>query len=199
MRLWLLAGILALTSCSPDIVAVGRARLASARRASEPLPRGPASAGAFTQVWDFSSSGGYFMDPARVDLAGGIARLKPMSGSGFRAEVLQTTGGRPYATLHSFEEVTGPGNRGLTKYQLSNDGAKWYFNDGTAWKPANPVSTQANTAAEINAKIDRFDVEVGPGVLYVKAFLIAPSGGEPVELKQMKVGGVSVPTDSFEH
>ena len=199
----LLATVIVGGACSPDLLPVGKARLLSARRALQTLPRGPSAPGAFHQVWEFTAPGGYFHDPARIEISSGSARLRPpgtapASAGMFRVDFLQTSAGRSYATLHGFEEVTGPDNHGQIRYQLSN-GTQWYYHDGKQWIPAmGTKSEQANRATEIAAHISTFDVEVGPGNLLVRAFLIAPNGNEAVDLRQIKVAGVNGPTDTWD-
>ena len=186
----------ATSACSLDIIPVHSVRLKSARLAMQPLQRGPASAGAFRKTWSFKQDGGFRYDPAKIEITQGAARLKPQQPGrqiAFSRDwmVMETSSGRPFEALDGFVETLGPRHKGMVKYQLSNDGTKWFYHDGTAWTLAITNPEKANTAAELNTRVLGFHSEVGPGILYVKAYLMSPSGTEPIELKSIEVSGVA--------
>jgi hypothetical protein len=193
-------------SCSMDLLPIGKARILSAQRAHQPLPRGPQAPGAFSKVLSFASPGGFLLDSVRVDISGGGARLKPIPGqtavSRSRTEVIQTSKGFPFATLHEFAETSSTpairGKKGELRYQLSRDGTQWYFHDGKQWVPAVANSSQSNLAPEVQANVGRFDIDVGPGTLFVKIYLVAPTGREPAELRELRIAGVAPRDDSFD-
>jgi hypothetical protein len=192
------------TACSVDVLPVHYSQVNSARKASQPVKTGPAAPGYFKRIWQFAQPRGYQFDPTKIELKDGLARLIPVkTATGLRLStekeraVLETSAGVPYAALDGFQETVGPGSRGQVRYQLSSDGATWRFHDGKAWVAAGPGGDQANSAAQIAAHIAEFHRQVGPGSLYVRAFLISPTGTEPVELKSFTVTGVAPSLDGW--
>ncbi len=200
----MLAPALLSTGCSLDVLPIHSVRLNSARLAMQPLQRGPAAAGAFKKSWNFNQPGGFRYDPTKIEIRQGAARLKPTPSPGrelaFSRDwmVLETSSGRPYEAIDGFKEVLGPSHKGTVKYQLSNDGTKWFFHDGTAWTLAIQNPEKANSALDLNIHITNFHSEVGPGMLYVKAFLMSPSGSETLELKGIEVSGIAPMRDAGE-
>ncbi len=68
-----------------------------------------------------------------------------------------------YSTLMGFKENLGTGSTGTIYYQVSNDdGATWYWYDGTAWTVA-ADNTYLNTASVINQNISSFTGNYGSG------------------------------------
>ncbi|HUP56403.1 MAG TPA: hypothetical protein VM598_03050 [Bdellovibrionota bacterium] len=202
--------LLALTGCSVDIVPVSSNRVKSARKVSKLDQVGPGSPGYFSHSWSFAAQssptarnlgGGYLMDPTQVEIAGGTLRLrrKP-AGTPFdtQTQVIQATTGIPYVALEKFAETTGAGHKGVVHYQLSNDGQRWYWFDGSKWSQATPHLEKANPAAVVTERIRSFPLDVGAGSLYFKAFLSSPSGSEPVEIAKLEVSGISPETDSWD-
>lgn len=193
-----------LTGCSLDVIPVAPGRVQAARKADQPLARGPNAPGAFRHEWNFAGSlEGYVLDPGKLEIKEGRARLKPLNGGKFATErdraLLELTGGLPYAALDGFSERTGPGHRGQIRYQLSPDGARWFFHDGKAWVNAGPTAQQANTAVELNERIRDFHSATGgAGSLFVKAALVSPTGAEPVELEAIEVQGIAPRTDGWQ-
>lgn len=200
----MLAPTLLTSGCSLDVLPIHSVRLNSARLAMRPLQRGPAAAGAFKKSWNFSQSGGFRYDPSKIEITQGAARLKSAPSPGrelaFSRDwmVMETSSGRPYEAIDGFQEILGPSHKGTVKYQISNDGTKWFYHDGTAWTLAIQNPEKANTAQDLNARVTNFHSEVGPGILYVKAFLMSPSGSEPVELKGIEVSGIAPMRDAGE-
>jgi len=94
--------------------------------------------------------------------------------------------GQSYSTLTSFTETLGAGNVGTVKYQISNNGANWYYYNGANWIAATGYA-QSNTAAEVNTNIASFVADVGTGTFYLKAFLNS-DGTQAVELDQIDLG-----------
>jgi hypothetical protein len=184
------------SACSIDVIPIHYSRLNSAKRAAEPLKRGPDAPGFFTKIWSFSgSSSGYLFDPSKIEIRDGVARVKKPSRE--RA-VIETSRGMPYAALDSFSETAGPSSKGTIRYQLSNDGSRWFYFDGTRWQTGAGNGEQANTASEIQAHISTFHTEAGTGNITVKAFLVSPSGIEAVELKSIQITGIAPATDGWD-
>ena len=90
-----------------------------------------------------------------------------------------------YTTLSGFSETMGPENGGSIVYQLSPDGSDWYFFDGSRWKNA-ATEVDANTAEEIDEHIEGYAEKVGPGTLYIKAFLVS-DGNQKVQLESITI------------
>jgi hypothetical protein len=195
---------LLLAGCSLDVIPVHSSRVRAAREADKPLARGPGAPGAFKHVWTFAAgTDGIVLDPARIEVRDGRARLRSQEGGKYPTErdraLLELTGGLPYVALDGFAERTGPGHRGQVRYQLSPDGARWLFHDGKAWVNAGPTAQQANTAAELNERIRDFHSATGgPGSLFIKAALVSPTGAEPVELEAIEVQGIAPRTDGWQ-
>ncbi len=93
--------------------------------------------------------------------------------------------GTSYTSLDGFSEKLGDGSGGIATYQLSADGTSWYYHDGTKWQKAT-TKFQANTAAEVNSRVDKFPQDVGPGRLFIKIFLVS-KGEEKVRLSSVTV------------
>ena len=200
------AGLL-FQACSVDIFPVSSSRVKAARRVSKIEQTGPGAPGYFSHVWSFApaqtpgiaTGGGYLMDPSKVEISGGSVHLKS-TGAKFPAntQIIQATSGRPFVALDHFSEVTGPNNQGVVRYQLSNDGQRWYWFDGSKWSSATPHLERANSAAEVNAHIKSFTLDVGGGSLYFKALLASPNGTEPVELQKVEVAGIAPENDAWD-
>jgi hypothetical protein len=186
----------------------------AARRVSKVEQTGPGSPGYFSQSWSFAPAtspgialgGGFLMDPAKVEISGGSVHLKPATAPApggpakfvSQTQIIQATSGLPFVALEKFEETPGPNSKGVIKYQLSNDGQRWYWFDGSKWASASPHLDRANTASEVNGHIKSFSLDVGAGSLYFKAFLFSPTGAEPVELQKVNVAGVAPENDSWD-
>ncbi|OFZ54822.1 MAG: hypothetical protein A2428_01555 [Bdellovibrionales bacterium RIFOXYC1_FULL_54_43] len=192
---------IALNGCSMNFVPIHYSRVNSAKSAAKPLERGPNAPGAFKHVFQFSAGTGYRFDPAQVDFSGGVVRLKRHPGPSGRFPsgriFFETNSGVQFAALDGFAEVLGPANKGLTRYQISNDGSNWYYFHESRWKAATANPVHANSADEINAKIGHFHTEVGSGSLFVRAFLIS-KGSDPVEIRELQVLGIAPQTDGWD-
>lgn len=94
--------------------------------------------------------------------------------------------GISYADLTGFAERTGKKHSGNVTYQLSPDGANWFFSNGRHWIVA-AGANESNTAQQIQNRIHDFAKEVGIGSFYFRAFLNSPTGAEPVELDAVEV------------
>lgn len=187
------------SSCSVDIVPVHNSRVNAAKFAEQPLLRGPQAPGAFRHAWKFEGPKGYLFDPTEVEISEGFARLKGSAAAvGKKDAVLVTRHGIHYAALDSLEETSGPRNQGQIRYQFSPDSSTWYFHDGKAWVKAGPTSHFTNSAAEARSRLNVFHNEVGTGQLFLKIFLVSPSGKELVELKEVTLHGVATPTDGWD-
>lgn len=184
--------------CSLDIMPVHFSKVNSAKLAEQPLLRGPDAPGAFDHAWKFPSSEGFLFDPSEIEISGGAVRLKKGSRKSRKSAVLITGSSTPYVALDSFLEVLGPSHKGKVVYQLSRDSASWYYHNGKEWVLAGPSAGVANSAAEVNQHIPRFHLEAGTGTLYLKIFLISPTGEESVELKQVNVRGVAPRMDGWD-
>lgn len=99
--------------------------------------------------------------------------------------IVSTTPAPSFSSINSFSEKLGKNNQGAVKYQISNDGADWYYHDGSSWIQISDDS-QNNTAVEVNAKIKTFASEVGKGDFYFKAFLHS-DGAQLVELEEVDI------------
>jgi len=93
--------------------------------------------------------------------------------------------GPSFTKLNSFKETLGPGNGGVVKYQISNDGTSWYYYTSGKWSLASGGS-QTNTVAEANSKIESFSTDVGKGDFYFKAFLVS-EGAQEVQLDKVNL------------
>ena len=191
--------------CSLDVMPVHYSWVNSARNANKPIERGPNAPGAFKKTWNFTQVGGYLFDPSKIEIAEGVARLKesnepkgPKYSTAREKAVMEASRNASYVALDSFVEKTGPKHQGEIRYQLSNDGSKWFYHDGKAWVSAFPVTHNSNTAQDVNSKITTFHTEAGAGNLHIRMFLISPKGAEPVELQEIEVGGIAPRTDGWD-
>jgi len=209
--LFLGGALLTAQACSVDIFPVSSSRVKAARRVSKVEQTGPGSPGYFTHEWSFAPAtspgialgGGYLMDPAKVEISGGSVHLKTSAGApstkfANQTQVIQATSGRPFVALDKFSETLGPNHKGVVKYQLSNDGQRWYWFDGSKWVSATPHLERSNSAAQVNDHIQSFSLDVGGGSLYFKALLFSPTGAEPVELQKIEVAGIAPENDSWD-
>lgn len=196
-RVGLFASLLTLTACSVDIMQIPASRVNSAKLAEKPLLRGDGAPGAFKHTWLFKEPKSFLFDPSTLTFEAGAARIKANA----KQAVLMTQFGPSYTALDSFKELGALVENGKLSYQLSNDGTHWFYNDGKAWAAAAPIITKTNTEAEINAHINRFHLEAGPGTLQMKVFF-SPSTepktkGAPL-LQGIEVKGVSARTDGWD-
>jgi len=95
-----------------------------------------------------------------------------------------------FTGLSSFSETLGAGNQGSVKYQISNNGANWYYWNGSNWVAATAGYDHSNTATEVNTNCAQFDDDVGGGDFYFKAFLHS-DGTQAVELDEVTLGYVT--------
>jgi hypothetical protein len=186
----LLAPLVYLSGCSMDFVPVHYSRVNALKIARQPLQRGPAAPGAFRRNWTFNGPAGFLMDPLRVRVSAGTASL---SDPQLREAMIETETGFPYAALDAFRD----NSKGMVRYQISPNGSKWYWHNGTAWVEADRNSSQTNTAGAVNAHISTFHTEAAPGVLQLKVFLLAPTGREVAEVREIQVEGVAPHYDGW--
>jgi hypothetical protein len=93
--------------------------------------------------------------------------------------------GIDYDHLAGFLERPAGGNRGTFLYQLSPDGADWYYPDNGGWQEVDsPVD--GGSAALVNAKIGEFADSVGAGRLFVRA-LLRSDGSQACALDAVEV------------
>jgi hypothetical protein len=90
-----------------------------------------------------------------------------------------------YTALSGFSEIMGRENKGSIVYQLSPNGSDWYFFDGSRWESA-ATEFDANTAEEIDRHIAAYSEKIGPGTLYIKAFLVS-DGSQKVQLESITI------------
>lgn len=102
------------------------------------------------------------------------------------APTIQNVTGTSFTEITAFNETLGSGNQGLVRYQISNDGASWFYHNGSRWMTATNGIGQSNTADEVNARIATFDNDVGTGTFHFKAFLIS-DGAQQVVLDQITI------------
>jgi hypothetical protein len=179
-----------LSGCSMDFVPVHYSRVNAIQIARQPVQRGPAAPGAFHRSWTFKGPAGFLMDASRVDVVQGSAKLREPK---LREAVIETETGFPYIALDSFHDSS----TGLVRYQISHNGSKWYWHNGTAWVEAERNSSQTNAANIVNAHISTFHSEVASGVLQLKIFLLAPSAQEAAEVREIQVEGISPHSDGW--
>lgn len=94
--------------------------------------------------------------------------------------------GISYAEITHFADRAGKTNAGTITYQLSPDGANWYFHNGRHWVIAANAG-ESNTQAQIQPRIANFSKEAGIGSFYFRAFLNSPTGAEAAELDSVEV------------
>lgn len=89
-----------------------------------------------------------------------------------------------YNILNNFSVEYGPMDQADVKFQISNDGIKWYYFDGSSW--VETAGYDSNTEAEVNINISKFSDQFGPGQFYFKSFMIT-DGTKEVDLKSVTV------------
>lgn len=102
------------------------------------------------------------------------------------------TGPRAFTTLTGFSETVESDHLGDVKYQLSLDGASWYWHNGSSWVIATGF-LESNFATSIDTKISDFPIQVGGGSLYFRAFLNKNPGIGYIKLKGVNVFGTYIP------
>ncbi len=123
-------------------------------------------------------------DGSHADYTSFIVKYPPGAYSTASPSVVTVTG-IEYTRLTGFTERLGPENQGRVVYQLSPDGTRWYYHDGSRWVPAT-AARQANSADEMNGHLESFSGEFGHGKLYLKAFLVS-DGSQKVQLDSFTV------------
>ncbi len=199
--IWLAAAGILSSGCTVDLIPVNSQKVKSAKLAEQPLLRGPDAPGAFKHAWSFEQAREKMFDPTDVEFAAGGVRFKKREGAQGareRVAVFVTQTGPWFSALDSFKEIAGEGHQGFARYQLSPDSATWYYWGEKGWATAGPNYQQANSAQELQAHIGTFHQHVGEGTLVIKTFLVAPKGGESVQLKSVEVQGVSVHQDGWD-
>ena len=135
-----------------------------------------------TQQYPYTTAGNYTYDSAKIEVTGGVARLKDLGGGTYdtgkptiqSSSILDPFGVK---TWDGFTETLGGGNQGSVEYQLSKDqGNTWYYYDGSRWIA---TTTLSNPVATVNSNIDTFDA-VPTDILY-RALLIS-NGSQEVEI-----------------
>ncbi len=94
--------------------------------------------------------------------------------------------GQTYSLLSNFTETLYGDNSGSVKYQISNNGAHWYYHDGISWEPATAGYEHTNAASEVKVNISTFHRQAVPGAFYFKAFLHSDTY-QQVELDEVKL------------
>ncbi len=189
--------VLGAAACSLDIIPVHFSRINSAKRAEDPLLRGPEAPGAFKHAWIFKKDeGGLLFDPNELVLVDGALRFSPKR-QGEREAQLVTSAGPHFEALDSVKEITAPENRAQIRYQLSRDNATWYYRAQDSWKLAGPSSAQSNTAEDLKPYLGKFHSEVGTGTLYLRVFFRGALPGVPLVLRSIEVTGVQAPVDGW--
>jgi hypothetical protein len=186
------------TSCSIDLFPVHQSKIRAAKRAEEPIQRGANAPGAFKKKMTFATPQGYMFDPTQLEMQQGTLKLKSPAGSKGHVATIQSSVGVPYLALDGFTETPGKSNQGEIKYQISNDGTKWLYYKNSKWVPAGAKPSEANTAKEINDGASCFNDQIGPGMLYVKVFMISPRGTEKTELKEIEFQVIAPRVDAWD-
>lgn len=76
--------------------------------------------------------------------------------------------------LRSFDVEYGEGNEGSVNVQISNDdGATWYYYDGSDWVETTEDVDESNTITEVNENLFEFYQTYGAGVFSWKLFLLS--------------------------
>ena len=192
--------ILGLNACSLDVLPVHYSRVNAARADSAQKNRAPASVQGFTKNWTFAMNGGYRYDPTRLEIKGGTARLKETAPGKYPLGdvVLETNLSRPFEMLDGFVATTAPGSENRIRYQVSNDGSRWFWFNGTQWVSAAANSREANSASDLNEHLRQFHLDVGVGSVALKIYMNSPTGKEPVELQAFSVAGTAPRTDGWD-
>jgi|GEM_PF-2153410 hypothetical protein len=123
-------------------------------------------------------------DDEDIDHTTFLAKYPPAPYSTGRPALI-TESGLAYTKLMGFSETVGEGSEGSAVYQLSPDGTAWYYFDGSGWEEA-ATKYEANTAEEIDGNIGDYAQKIGPGTLYIKAFLVS-DGAQKVQLEAITV------------
>lgn len=89
-----------------------------------------------------------------------------------------------YNILNGFSVEYGPMDQADVKFQISNDGIKWYFWNGSSW--IETAGYDLNTAAEVNQNISKFSDQFGSGQFYFKSFMIT-DGTKEVDLASITI------------
>jgi hypothetical protein len=111
------------------------------------------------------------------------------------ASYVRNASGSAYANLSGFTATAAAGSAGSFCFQLSPDGANWYYHNGSAWITGSDES-QCNAATDLNGHVGTFSSEVGTGSLFFKAFLVS-DGSQAVLLDQVGIDftTTSVPSE----
>ena len=109
-------------------------------------------------------AGGFSYEPAVVPGVGVYSSANP---------VVQPIVGVFYndKNIADFTEVSNKPAGTDIKYQLSKDGYKWYWFNGTAWVEVTGGYSQANTASEVNSHIAAFENLFSSGDFYYRSYL----------------------------
>jgi hypothetical protein len=103
-----------------------------------------------------------------------------------------------YTTITNVTQTAGSGHQGTLRYQLSPNGADWYYHNGAGWSSATSTS-QANTAVELNLRLASFATDVGTGDLFYQAIFDAEGGSKQVALDALATtyDGHTIPVIGF--
>ena len=97
---------------------------------------------------------------------------------------IQNSTTQTFTLLTSFE-ATKSGSC-IETYQLSNDGVNFYYHNGANWVTAT-MASQSNNEATVQANIGTFHLDVGPGVLFWRAFMNSDSSNDCV-MDNLEIG-----------
>ncbi len=134
------------------------------------------------QQYTYDIPANYSFDGNKIEVVGGVARLKDLGGGTYAADkptIQPVAALDPFGveTWDGFTETLGAGNQGSVEYQLSKDGGNsWYYWDGAIWAAA---TTQHNPASLINLNIGSFAAV--PNKILYRGFLIS-NGTQQVEV-----------------
>lgn len=111
----------------------------------------------FSSVMTYGTAGELSFDTTKVEVSGGLVRLKDLGGSTYATDnpTVETQHQLMATSLTSFaNSVSVPGTSAI-KYQLLLNGTAYYYNSGTSlWTAATGANyTESNTAAEINSAL----------------------------------------------
>jgi len=93
--------------------------------------------------------------------------------------------------LSSFSETLWADNAGTVTYQISrNNGADWYYYDGSVWTLTTLWVSESSSAGVINTNIDDFN-SVGSGNEFLWKAYLTSDGDQAVEIDEISVNSIA--------
>lgn len=102
------------------------------------------------------------------------------------APAVRSLSGPAYSLLMAISETASCA--GGVVYQLSPDGAVWWWWNGSAWAVSNGTAAQSSPVSTLNAHLTTFATQAGTGTLHLRARLQS-SGTTPCSLDDIQVDG----------